>query len=113
MRLEENPRAMCYNLYCDTESEQAKMKQMLEKPIYADTDGIKLMKTELNSEYGRLTMIAKDYIVVHRAKKPIIIFKKSILAVEQDDDKTAVIYCSENALFYVDEQYADVIKQLI
>ena len=72
MRLEFNPRALCYNLYCDTREEQDKMKQMLEKPltaidlktidnmIYADTDSIKTMKTKLNSEYGRMTMEAKE-----------------------------------------------------
>lgn len=127
MRLEFNPRALCYNLYCDTREEHGKMKQLLEKPltatdiksidnmIYADTDSLKtMMKTQLNSVYGKvLTDMAKDYIVVHRAKKPIIIFTKSILAVEQDNDGTAVITCSENAVFYVDEKYADVIKQLI
>lgn len=57
-------------------------------------------------------MLNNDYIVVHKEKKPLIIFRKSILAVEQDD-KTAIIYCSENAVFYVDEKYADVIKQLV
>lgn len=127
MRLEFNPRALCYNLYCDTRKEHDKMKQMLEKPltatalksidnmIYADTDILKTtMKTNLNSVYGKVvTDMIKGYIVVHRAKKPIIIFTKSILAVEKDDDGRAIITCSENAVFYVDEKYADVIKQLI
>lgn len=124
MRLEFNPRALCYNLYCDTDAELDKMKQLMEKTttdiksignmIYADTDSIKTMKTKLNSLYGKaVTDMAKEYIVVHRAKKPIIIFTKSILAVEQDDDGTAVITCSENAVFYVNEKYANVIKQLI
>lgn len=126
MRLEYNPRAMCYNLYCDTREEHDKLKQMLEKPltatdiksidnmIYADTDSIKTMKTKLNSLYGKVvTDMLKTYIVVHRAKKPIIIFTKSILAVEKDDDGTAIISCSENAVFYVDEKYADVIKQIV
>ena len=61
MRLEFNPRALCYNLYCDTIEERDKMKQLLEKPftatdiksidnmIYADTDSVKVMKTKLNS----------------------------------------------------------------
>lgn len=68
MRLELNPRAMCYNLYCDTKEERDKMKQMLEKPltatdvksidnmIYTDTDSIKAMKTKLNSVYGSMCM---------------------------------------------------------
>lgn len=126
MRLEFNPRALCYNLYCDTREEHDKLKQMMEKPfratdikniesmIYADTDSVKTMKTKLNSVYGKVvTDMIKEYIVVHRAKKPIIIFTKSILAVEKDDDGRAIITCSENAVFYVDEKYADVIKQLI
>ena len=124
MRLEYNPRLLCYNLYCDTQEESEKMKNMMEESfkvtklknmIYAGTDSIKTIKTELNSIYGKVaTDMAKDYIVVHRAKKPIIIFTKSILAIEEDDyDGTAVIYCSENGVFYVDEKYADVIKHIV
>ena len=74
MRLEFNPRAMCYNLYCDTREEHDKLKQMMEKPltatdvkridslIYADTDSIKAMKTKLNSVYGKTVMELKDTI---------------------------------------------------
>ena len=80
----------------------------------SDADKIRVVKTKLNSLYGKVvTDMLNGYIVVHRAKKPIIIFTKSILAVEKDDDGTAVIYCSENAVFYVDEKYADVIKQIV
>lgn len=81
---------------------------------YHDTDSM-AMKCKLNSLYGAsvMNLINKEYIVVHRAKKPIVIFTKSILAIEKDDDGTAVIYCSENAVFYVDEKYVDVIKQLV
>ena len=101
------------------------MKQLLEQPItatnirsidnmiYKDTDSIKAMKTKLNSLYGRMVMLSKEYIVIHRAKKPIIIFKKSIIAVEKDDDERAIIYCSEDATFYADEKYIEVIKQLV
>lgn len=125
MRLEFNPRALCYNLYCDTKEEHEHMKQLLEQPItatniksidnmiYTDTDSVKTMKTKLNSLYGRMAMVSKEYIVIHRAKKPIIIFKKSIVAIEKDDDNTAIIFCSENVTFYADEKYVDVIKQLI
>ena len=126
MRIEYNSKALCYNVYCETIEEYKKMDTLLTKPLtaeavpksiedmfYADTDRINTMKTKLNSLYGRMAMINKEYIVVHRAKKPIIIIRKSILAVEQDNDKTAIIYCSENVVFYVDEKYADVIKQLI
>lgn len=71
MRLEYNPRLLCYNLYCDTVEENAKLKQMLERPItasdfkttkiYADTDIIKTMKTKINSVYGKVvTDMAKE-----------------------------------------------------
>ena len=79
--------------------------------LYEDTDSVIAMKTKLNSVYGKVVMdMTKDYIVVHRAKKPIIIFKKAILAVEKDDDGTAIISCAENATFYVDEKYVDVVR---
>lgn len=126
MRLEFNPRALCYNLYCDTREEHDKMKQMLEKPftatdiknidsmIYADTDSIKTMKTKLNSVYGKaVTDMAKDYIVVHRDKKPMIIFTKLIIAVEKETNGTAVIYCAGSDEFWTDDKYADVIKQIV
>ena len=80
---------------------------------YTDTDSVYAMKTGLNSLYGRMVMAEKEYIVIHRAKKPIIIFTKSIIAIEKDDDGRAVIYCSEDATFYADERYVNVIKQLL
>ena len=116
MRLEFNPRALCYNLYCDTREEQEKMKQMLERSltatdiksidnmIYADTDSVKTMKTKLNSVYGRLAMMNKDYIVIHRGKQPTVIFKSAIIAVEQDMENKAIIHCSKNVIFYTDEK---------
>ena len=126
MRLEFNPRALCYNLYCDTREEHEKMKQMLEKPLtstdvksidnmlYADTDSVRTMKAKLNSIYGKaVTDMRKDYIVVHVVKNPLIIFTKSIIAVENTGDEKAIIYCAENVIFAVDEKYVDVVKQLV
>jgi hypothetical protein len=90
MRLEYNPRAVCYNLYCDTKAEHDKMKQLMENPltatdlksidsmIYEDTDSVKAMKIKLNSLYGRMVMANKeykDYIVIHENGNPAIIFK--------------------------------------
>ena len=46
-------------------------------PVYADTDSIKMCKAELNAIYGRKNMTTKDYIVVHKVKRPVIIFKNS------------------------------------
>lgn len=146
MRLEFNPRALCYNLYCDTREEYVKMKQLLEKPltataiksidnmIYADTDSIKrpigydisqeerrylendviVTKHCLNSLYGKVvTDMTKEYIVVHRDKKPMIIFTKSVTAVEKETNGTAVIHCIGNDEYWTDDKYVDVIKQLI
>ena len=128
MRLEFNPRAMCYNLYCDTQEDYEKMRQMLEVPLtatdvinsidnmlYADTDSIKTMrKNKLNSVYGKVvTDMAKEYIVVHRDNQPMIIFTKSIMAVEKDTKGKAVIYCTGSSEYWTDNKYADVIKQLI
>lgn len=88
------------------------MKQDL---CYADTDSIKTMKTMLNSVYGKAVTEMKnirEYIVVHRANNPIIIFIKSISAIERAEDGSAIIY-STDATFYVDEKYVDVIKLLL
>ena len=88
------------------------MKQGL---CYADTDSIKVMKTMLNSIYGKAVTEMeniRDYIVVHYADEPLVILKKSISAIERAKDESAIIY-STVAKFYVDEKYADVIKQLV
>ena len=103
MRIEFNPRAMCYNLYCDKHEEYEKMKQMLEKPltatdidsmIYADTDSIKAMKTKLNSIYGKVVMnMNKDYICVSVNKTPVVIFKDKIVAIEKTWRKSNNTLC--------------------
>lgn len=126
MRLEYNARGMCYRLYCDTREEHEKLKSMLEKPItatdlksidnmiYAYTDSLKTMKKlELNSVYGRMVMMNKNYIVAHRNKQPMIIFKSHIFAVERDEDGRAIILSTDVATLYLDENYNDIVKQLI
>lgn len=125
MRLEFNPRAFCYNLYCDTREELEKMKQMMEKSltaldiksidnmIYADTDSIKTMKTKLNSEYGRLVMMNKNYIILHDGNKPFIIFKEHIVSFKKDNDDGTRIYTTSGYIFYADEDYAKVAKLLL
>lgn len=79
--------------------------------VYADTDSI---KQQVNAYYGKvvMNMAITDYIVVHRAHKSIVLFKKFIIGVEQDDDGEAIIY-TVGQTHYVDEKYADVIKRLI
>ena len=72
MRLEFNPRAFCYNLYCETKEEERNLKKIakdietniksLSNVIYSDTDSIKIMKTKLNSIYGRMYMELQDTI---------------------------------------------------
>ena len=125
MRLEFNPRALCYNLYCDTREEHNKMKQMLEKPltavdlksidnmIYIDTDSIKTMKTKLNSIYGKAVMtMNKDYICVNVDKSPVVIFKDKIVAIEKRGEKASIL-CVHDAEFYTDNKYVDVVKMLV
>lgn len=107
MRLEFNPRAMCYNLYCDTRVEQDKLKQMLEKPL-SSTD----LKSIDNMIYGRMNMTNRDYIVVHHDNKPLIIFKKYVVAIEKCDDDTAYISTVKSS-YFLEDGYATVISQLI
>lgn len=122
MRLEFNPRALCYNLYCDTKEESNKMKQMLEKPlltatdaksidnmIYADIDSVKTMKTKLNSLYGK-GVVMNNYIVIHVSNKPVVIFKQHIVAIKQDMYENAEIQLVSGFSFTTDEDYATVVK---
>lgn len=128
MRLEYNPRALCYNLYCDTKEEHDKLKQMLEKPltatdiksidnmIYADTDSIMIMKTKLNTLYGKAVMdMAKDYIVVHPngSNEIGIIFKSKITGIMKHDEGTADILLESGAMFYLLDKYEDIVKRLL
>lgn len=121
MRLEFNPRALCYNLYCDTREEHDKLKQLMESPLttvpkeiedmfYADTDSIKTMKTKLNSLYGRANM-NKDYIVVHQDNRTGVIFKDRIDGVLQREDGTLVLV--DGYSFCIEDKYADIVAKLI
>lgn len=122
MRLEFNPRALCYNLYCDTREEHDKMKQMLEKPltatdvksidnmIYVDTDSIKTMKTKLNSLYGRTVMMNNNYIAVHVSDSPVVIFKQHIVAIRRNDKGNAEIMLVNSYTIITDEDYGAVVK---
>ena len=125
MRLEFNPRALCYNLYCDTREEQEKMKQMLEKPltatdiksidnmIYADTDSIKTMKAKLNSLYGRTVMMNNNYIVVHVSDSPVEIFKQHIVGIRRNEKGNAEIMLVNSYTIITDEDYGAVVKLML
>lgn len=126
MRLEFNPRALCYNLYCDTREDQEKMKQMLEKGltdidlknidnmIYADTDSVRnAMKTKLNSLYGRTAMMNNNYILIHDDGKPVIIFKHHIISIRPHDCGGTRIYTTGGYIFQADEDYAKVAKLML
>ena len=125
MRLEFNPRALCYNLYCDTREEHDKMKQMLEKPItatdvksidnmiYADTDSIKTMKIKLNSLYGRTVMMNNNYIVVHVSDSPVVIFKQHIVGIRRNEKGNAEIMLVNSYTIITDEDYGAVVKLML
>lgn len=123
MRLEFNPRALCYNLYCDTREEERNLKKIAEdistninnisNVIYADTDSIKTMKTKLNSIYGKAVMnMNKDYICVSVDKTPVVIFKDKIVAIEKRGEK-ATIHCVFDAEYCTDNKYVDVVKMIV
>lgn len=125
MRLEFNPRALCYNLYCDTKEEERNIKKIAEdistninslsNVIYADTDSVKTMKTKLNSVYGKaVTNMNKDFVVVHGANKEVgIIFKDRIIGVFKHADNTTDILLGNGYMYYSKDKYEDVIKQVL
>lgn len=56
--------------------------------------------------------MAKEYIVVHQDKRPLIIFIQHIQAIKQSVDNQAKIFVVDDC-FVTDEKYADVIKQIV
>lgn len=81
------------------------------------------MKLYLNSLYGKMVScihstdgkendkMTRDYIVVHDDGEPMIIFKGQIICISKNDGG-ACIHCT-NGSYYVDESYADVVKQAL
>lgn len=123
MRLEFNPRALCYNLYCDTKEEHDKMKLMMEKPltatnlksidnmIYADTDSVNVMKTKLNSLYGRMAMTtikASQFIELksNDTGRAILVNKDAITFIEIWNNITRINF--NNECVEVEEDYLTV-----
>lgn len=121
MRLEFNPRALCYNLYCDTREEQEKMKRMLETPLTANEvkyieNDVLATKEYLNSIYGKVvTNMNKNYIVVHPTGscKIAVIFKDKITGVFKHDDGTADVLLESGSMFALLDKYEDIIKCVI
>lgn len=123
MRLEFNPRALCYNLYCDTKEEERNIKKIAEdistninslsNTIYADTDSVNAMKTKLNSLYGRIAMMNNNYILIHDDGKPVIIFKQQIISIRKHDCGGTRIYTTGGYIFQADEDYAKVAKLIL
>ena len=112
MRLEFNPRELCYNLYCDTAEERKKMKQMMEKPLVA-TD-LKEIDNMIYACTDSIYKMNREYITVIVDSKPVVIFKDKIVAVEKDASNKAYIYtCTDSIEFHTSNNYADVIKQFI
>lgn len=110
MRITSNSLKMCYEVYCDTDSEYYAMKQLSERTF----EPKQVMKLCLNSMYGKaVTDMNKDYIVVHVGEKVGIIFKSHICGVYKHSDGTADIYLDGGQLCYVIDKYEDIIKQLI
>ena len=110
MRIEENPRAECFNIYVDTDSEYNIMKTMMSTP---SPDLKRMTKLHSNSLYGKaVTNMNRDYICVMVDNNPTVIFKDKIVAIEKRGEK-ANIHCVFDAEFYTDNKYADVIKMLV
>ncbi len=112
MRIEENARAMCFNIYVDTDSEYSAMKTMMSTP---SPDLKTMMKLHLNSVYGKVvTNMDKNYIVVHNHNNDVgIIFKNNIAGAVKCTDGATDILFESGYIFYSKDKYEDIIKQLI
>lgn len=110
MRIEEDARAMRFNVYVDTDSEYKVMKTMMSTP----TPDLKTMaKLHLNSVYGKaVTDMNKNYITIMVSGSPVIVFKNQIVAIEKRGDK-ATIYCTNGETFDPSNKYIDIVKQLL
>ena len=98
-------------VYHDTDSYMLTTAEKLyvENDVSATKDYINSLHGIMN---GKAVMMNNDYIVVHRNRKAVVIFQKYIVAVEMDDDNTAII-STVNGTFYTDEKYADVVKRIM
>jgi len=111
MRIEEDARAMKFNIYVDTDSEYRTMKTMMNTP----SPNLKSMaKLHLNSLYGKeVADMSRNYIVVHTPNGEVsIIFKDKISGVCRHKDTVDLLLVS-GSMVYANDKYEDIIKQLI
>lgn len=112
MRIEEDIKAMRFNIYVDTDSEYKVMKTMMATP---SPDLKTMAKLHLNSLYGKaVTIMDKNYIVVHTNNGQVaIIFKDKITGIFKHEDGTSDILLESGSMFNLKDKYEDIIKQLI
>ena len=110
MRIEEDARAMRFNIYVDTDSEYKVMKTLMSTP----TPDLKTMaKLHLNNVYGKaVTDMNKNYITIMVSGSPIIVFKQHIVSIEKRGDK-ATIYCTNGESYDPSNKYIDIVKQVL
>ena len=114
MKIKSNPRSLCYEVYCDTDSEYKIMSELSNRTL----EPKQAMKLFLNSMYGKtVTDMNKDYIVAHECTTDetpavVIIFKSHICKVRRHSDGTADIFL-DGSVCYTTDKYEDIIKQLI
>jgi hypothetical protein len=110
MRIEENAKAMCYNIYVDTDSEYRTMKTLMSTQ---SPDLKSMTKLHLNSVYGKaVTNMNKSYITIMVSGSPVIVFKQHIVSIEKRGDK-ASIYCSNGETYDPSNKYIDIVKQIL
>ncbi len=116
MVVKRNELKMCYEVYCDSQSDYQFMENLSHqtvKPIET------MMKQHLNSIYGKVvTNMSKDYIVAHRGsdkdiQSVAIIFKSHICAVSRHEDGTADIHIDGGYAFDCTDKYEEIVKQLV
>ena len=116
MRIHSNPQKLCYEVYCDTDSEYNVMSELSKDRTTVEPK--QTMKLFLNSMYGKVvTDMNKDYIVAHECTTDetpavVIIFKSHICKVRRHGDGTADIFL-DGSVCYTADKYEDIIKQLI
>lgn len=91
-------------------SERAEMSNSLKSQYdYVDTDSIKQI---LNSRYGMEIQMRSEFIVLHINEEPAIVRKSAISYVSREKESGKAIVRVDCNIYYVDEQYGDVVRRL-